>query len=145
MSESPYRHYHTMDEVLEELESIVREIPNELSQLKLKAQLVADNLKHTVEHPTGIMLMAQERFEHFSKHDRPVMHDVKHNKQDQLRLAACRIISQGHLQSLIPRGWDEQIWNKMLDKTYIGRLIVSGSFVAAEIDRFKMEKVLKDS
>lgn len=86
---------------------------------------------------TGIELIAQERAEHTSKHARTILDDVKYNDENQLGLAAEGILNPyDEIRfALFPRGWSQKDWNKMAGKTYRERLIIAGSFIAAELDR----------
>jgi hypothetical protein len=86
---------------------------------------------------SGIELIAQERQEQVEKHGRTIDKDVRLNTNGQLSVAAG-ILSQMFIpdnMDLIPIGWDESIWNKMLCKPYKERLIIAGALIAAEIDR----------
>lgn len=87
----------------------------------------------------GIKLIAEEREDQLTKHRRTIDEDVKFNTKGQLSVGAG-ILAQmkipEHIKdTLIPTGWDEIIWNKMLEKPYKERLIIAGALIAAEIDR----------
>ena len=93
---------------------------------------------------TGIELIAEERREQIEKHGRTVEQDVEFNDMDQLPYAAQILLTPNpnHAPELItdaPYGWDETIWNKMLEKPYEQRLIIAGALIAAEIDRLQAE------
>ncbi len=86
---------------------------------------------------TGIELIAKERHDQIFKHGRDIVHDVKFNSLGQLSVAAG-ILSQKNIPDyliLIPKGWDVEIWNKMLRKPYEQRLIIAGALISAEIER----------
>ncbi len=90
---------------------------------------------------TGIELIAQERKEQMYKHHRTIADDVKYNTKGQLSVGAG-ILAQKNIpehikDTLIPTGWDEKIWNKMLNKPYEQRLIIAGALIAAELDRLQ--------
>lgn len=93
----------------------------------------------------GIELIAQERDEQILKHKRTTESDKLFNQDYQLCTAAGRLLFSPKDESIElmkepifrPQGWDEQIWNKMLDKPYKERLIISGALIAAELDRLQ--------
>lgn len=88
---------------------------------------------------TGIELIALERQEQINKHGRSVEFDVEHNPNGELSCGAG-ILSQAFIPKnlpLIPNGWDERLWDKMLNKSYRKRLIIAGALIAAEIDRIQ--------
>lgn len=90
---------------------------------------------------TGIELIAIERQEHFEKHGFTVGIDLIHNNFNQLSEAACRLCEpdENKLQFNPPHEWDNELWNKMIHKSYKERLIIAGSLIAAEIDRVQNE------
>ena len=88
---------------------------------------------------TGIELIAQERLEQQTKHNRSIADDCIYNTQGQLSVAAG-ILAQKNIpdsikETLVPKGWDGPIWDKMINKSYKERLIIAGALIAAEIDR----------
>lgn len=90
---------------------------------------------------TGIELIAEERAEQIAKHNRTIMDDVKYNTQGQLSVAAGilgqKTIPEEIKMTLIPKGWDEAIWNRMINKPYKERVIIAGALYAAELDRLE--------
>ena len=90
---------------------------------------------------TGIELIAQERKEQIKKHLRSVEYDVNFNSDNQLSKAAAGLCVDdiGGYWSFktLPEGWDQQIWDKMTNKSYKERLIIAGALIAAEIDRLQ--------
>jgi hypothetical protein len=87
----------------------------------------------------GIKLIAKERDEQLTKHNRTIKSDVYYNPKGQLSVAAG-ILAQmkipEHIKdTLIPLGWDPLIWDKMMGKPYKERLVIAGALIAAEIDR----------
>lgn len=85
---------------------------------------------------TGIELIAKERKEQIEKHGHTIQQDVDHNDQRQLALAASALIEGGLTNSLwCPSEWDDDTWQKMVNKSYKERLITAGALIAAEIDR----------
>lgn len=89
---------------------------------------------------SGIAAIAKERVEQVQKHKRTVDYDVHHNIDSQLNDAIrilvrpYDIIADGYI---IPKGWDRNIWLKMIGKPYKERLIIAGALIAAEIDRLQ--------
>lgn len=86
---------------------------------------------------TGIELIAQERQEQIEKHGRTIVSDAEQNIDGQLLWAARNIISKDphQYQFNCPKGWDQNIYNKMCNKSHKDRLIIAGALIAAEIDR----------
>lgn len=85
---------------------------------------------------TGIELIAKEREEQITKHDRTVMKDKQFNQQYQLRHAAQLIVDVPLIRyNNLPDGWNRDLWSKMCDKPYTERLAIAGAWMAAEIDR----------
>ena len=86
---------------------------------------------------TGIELIAAERQEQIEKHNFDIVWDAAENTKGELSVGAG-ILSQKFIPvnlTLIPNGWDERLWRKMLNKPYKDRLIIAGALIAAEIDR----------
>lgn len=89
---------------------------------------------------SGIELITQERKEQIEKHGRTVEKDVAQNKNNQLIHAAVYLlpydceddISIGYTY---PDGWEEIVFDRMMEKPEINRLIIAGALIAAEIDR----------
>ena len=91
---------------------------------------------------TGLEMVVRERIEMIEKHGKTVDFDVKHNTLNQLSEAASKLcdpnIEDFHgIEDGEPAGWDNELWNKMIDKVYSERLIVAGALIAAEIDRLQ--------
>lgn len=87
---------------------------------------------------TGIELIAQERREQIEKHGRTIENDVSWNDNQQLPTAAMLLIDGGIKNEMMcPTDWDNDIWLKMVRKTYKERLIIAGALIAAEIDRLQ--------
>ena len=88
---------------------------------------------------TGIELIAEERQEQIEKHGRTIELDIKFNSQCQLAFAAERLcIPELDLYNYQePMNWDEDLWQKMCNKSYKDRLIIAGALIAAEIDRLQ--------
>jgi hypothetical protein len=90
---------------------------------------------------TGIELIAQERQEQIEKHGRTIKRDSDENENLQLAFGAAMLIEsewqEGIDRESYPDGWDKDICDRMLAKTYKERLIIAGALIAAEIDRLQ--------
>lgn len=92
---------------------------------------------------TGIQLIAKERIEQITKHNRTTGRDVLENNNYQLSKAANMLcledwgcLSEDEIiEDYCPENWDKTIWEKMVRKPYRERLIIAGALIAAEIDR----------
>lgn len=78
------------------------------------------------------------------KHGRTLEHDAEYNEEDQMVKAARALLDkwefegagyEGFVKKTCPKGWDIDIWRKMLSKPYKKRLVIAGALIAAEIDR----------
>jgi hypothetical protein len=99
---------------------------------------------------TGIELIAEERNEQITKHYRSVEHDVAVNKDEQLIRAANQLLMDNEifgtdeqrmkvLMSMVPVGWNPDIYKKMISKPFKERLVIVGALIAAEIDRIQAQ------
>jgi hypothetical protein len=90
---------------------------------------------------SGIELIAKERHEQLTKHGRTIEMDVLNNGNYQLSEAATKLAADsigGYWPTeTLPVGWDQEIWDKMTNKSYEERLIIAGALIAAEIDRLQ--------
>lgn len=90
---------------------------------------------------SGIELIAAERQEQIEKHGRTIERDVLENDDQQLSMGAEMLLAAEHEEGIdqesYPYGWDKEICNHMLSKTYKERLIIAGALIAAEIDRLQ--------
>lgn len=92
---------------------------------------------------TGIELIAIERQEQIEKHGRSIEYDQANNTNAELSFAAAlltcpRPFTHGCQEENdygCPKGWDKELWFKMITKSYFDRLIIAGALIAAEIDR----------
>lgn len=88
---------------------------------------------------TGIELIARERKEQIEKHGRTIELDVLSNAHQQLSEAASKLCADdvgGYWPfETLPAGWNQDVWDKMTNKSYKERLIIAGALIAAEIDR----------
>jgi hypothetical protein len=85
---------------------------------------------------TGIQLIQMERAEHFGKHEKDLAYDIEQNNNFQLGRGARKLLAKAELLTEFPpEGWDKELWTKICHKTYLERLIIAGSLIAAEIDR----------
>ncbi len=87
---------------------------------------------------SGIELIAIERQEQIEKHGRTVELDVLQNSERQL-VHAARMLLAGAIEreNGCPKGWDQNIYNKMANKSSFERIIISASLLAAEADRIQ--------
>lgn len=86
---------------------------------------------------SGIDLIAEERMEQLTKHNRSIEDDVKFNTNYQLSYAASLLALEELFinKMTCPLNWDNELWKKMNNKTHKERLIIAGALIAAEIDR----------
>lgn len=104
---------------------------NRLYEVAVRAQQLAID---------GASRIAKERSEHFSKHKITIEMDAKENSDFQLAEAATILLNQKFKSSRMtipPDGWDEEKFERILKKPYEQRLIIAGSFIAAEYDRIR--------
>ena len=93
---------------------------------------------------SGAELIAKERLEQINKHGRTVESDLRDNKFSQLIDGAMGILMTNRSQRDIPDFWSPEIWQKMIDKPYKERLIISGALIAAEIDTIIAQEKQKE-
>lgn len=92
---------------------------------------------------TGIELIAEERQEQIEKHSISIEHDFIYNSGFEKPLSkAASALTLEHRNTIAsilmrPKGWDDEIWLKMMNKSYKERLIIAGALIAAEIDRLQ--------
>ncbi|MDE5525672.1 hypothetical protein [Elizabethkingia meningoseptica] len=90
---------------------------------------------------TGVELIAEERQEQITKHQRDLNHDVAINDELQLSEAAYGLLAKDFHEyppdydELTPYKWDENAYKKLFNKPFKDRLIIAGALIAAEIDR----------
>ncbi len=113
----------------------------------------AERVFKKVEHNqhSGINLIAAEREQQITRHNKTISHDLNINKYGQLRQMARlllsyvdeNVINDGFLKPLSPIGWFSGRVYRFASKTYKDRLIIAGALIAAEIDRISVndEKV----
>ena len=87
---------------------------------------------------TGIELIAAERQEQFTKHERTIERDVKENPNGELidGAIACLTGNEGNF----PINWDNNFTQNVVYKPIKERLIIAGALIAAEIDRINYKK-----
>jgi hypothetical protein len=92
---------------------------------------------------TGVELIAEERQEQITKHNRTLDYDRDVNDEMQLGIAASALCLDDWgcndvddiIEDWCPNKWDPALWEKMMNKPYKERLIIAGALIAAEIDR----------
>lgn len=92
---------------------------------------------------TGIEMIAKERYEQITKHNRTVKHDSEENDFHQLKAAAIMLLggypSQDEYNSA-PFKWDDAVFTKMMSKPKKEKLAIAGALIAAEIDRLNYDE-----
>lgn len=84
----------------------------------------------------SLFQIINERSDQIFKHNRTVEKDVLLNTEDQLIYAAITILCGDTVTALIPpKGWDEKIWQHIIEKPTKEQLIIAATFIAAEYDR----------
>lgn len=87
---------------------------------------------------TGIELIAKEREEQLKKHCITPVIDVRYNKFSQLVDGAGALLKSKPTMRDIPSHWNEERWQKMIQKPYKERLIIAAALIAAELDRMEL-------
>jgi hypothetical protein len=88
---------------------------------------------------TGLYAVIKERSEQLLKHGRSIAQDVQFNGDYQLTEAAQKLLikknnrCQADMEA--PKGWNEDVWNKMMQKGYEERSVIAAALIVAEIDR----------
>jgi hypothetical protein len=85
----------------------------------------------------GASLIARERGEHFTKHNRTIERDTKENTSGQLIEGAIILLQtkyKNDREVIAPTGWSQEIFDRMARKSYEKRLVIAGSLIAAQID-----------
>lgn len=92
---------------------------------------------------SGVSLISMERSEQIHKHHMSIGYDQHLNNEGQLPYAAAMLANPSPL-SLVrsdtlccPKGWDKNLWLKMLQKPFKDRVIIAGALLAAELDRIQ--------
>jgi len=96
----------------------------------------------TKEEDSGIDLITKERNEQIEKHGRTIEYDQQWT-QHQLCDGAIELLQGPEMSAeanVPPSGFDEELWRKMIFKTYEERLVIAGALIAAELDRLKLNK-----
>lgn len=91
--------------------------------------------------PTGSEQIAQERVDQILKHGHTTVSDIQKNPDKQLVNASSAILFKS---KLCPEGWDDDKWQKLIEKPYPERLVIAGAFIAAEIDRVNRLEEMND-
>lgn len=82
---------------------------------------------------SGVELIADERREQIEKHGYDLTHDLEHEADGQLIVAAQAAILGN--DAAFPAGWELVAVQKICDKPVKERLIIAGALIAAELDR----------
>ena len=86
---------------------------------------------------TGIELITEERIEQLEKHNWTPEHDANHTSNELIDAALSVLTLE---DEYYPTNWDYKYFDKFCKKDLIGRLIVAGALLAAEIDRLNALK-----
>ena len=93
---------------------------------------------------TGIELIAQERQEQIEKHGFTVAKDATENNEGELGYFAGLLChshtAEANAMAYLPPRWKKDkkdMCRKMINKSYLQRLVISGALIAAEIDRIQ--------
>lgn len=83
-----------------------------------------------------------ERLSHIVKHGKTIMFDLENNSERQLSIGAALIAARDEFTDSFgepilytPKGWNQEQYQKMLDKPYRERVVIAASLLLAEIDR----------
>ena len=89
-------------------------------------------------------LVAKERSEQILVHGHTVESDIEKNSEEQLvKAAICLLIKPPAEEGADPdeapslnkpKGWDSEVWKKMMRKSYKERLVTAAALLAAQID-----------
>lgn len=95
---------------------------------------------HDIPPSRGAELIVAERMKQIHKHGRTKAYDYNNNEEGQLQFAAHSLLAhelyeQAEVYDNLPRGWDEEHWCRMCNKSNKERLIIAGALIAAELDR----------
>lgn len=89
------------------------------------------------EQKTGIELIAQERLEQKTKHNHSPKSDYEQYPDYELVILAQAILDANPDHA--PDTFDAKFIKKVMEKSYVDRLIIAGALIAAEIDRTNFE------
>jgi len=90
---------------------------------------------------TGIELIAEERQEQLSKHNRTKEHDAQYTNYELLMGATTALTA---CADEWPENWDKAIRDKILSKSRIDQLKIAGALIAAEIDRLQNNEICQE-
>lgn len=129
-----WKHFKTLYRTIERAN---REIQKLMSGSPSTFFILSENMmKGIVEQKSGIELIAEERKEQIEKHKCTVEYDVSHNRDNQIIEAANKLLWED-ANYTPPKGWDGDLWFKMITKPHKEKLIIAGALIAAEIDRLQ--------
>ena len=88
---------------------------------------------------TGANLIMTKRERHITKHKRTQQYDLQWDKGQLVKAARVlsweKVLDRESYMQLVPEGWDTALWMKMCNKPTLDRIVIAGSFLAAEADR----------
>lgn len=88
-------------------------------------------------------LIAKERSEQILVHGHTIESDIEKNSEEQLVKGAIALIlkppkaegfDSDEIRSLKPKGWNNEVWEKMMKKSYKEKLVTAAALLAAQID-----------
>jgi hypothetical protein len=82
----------------------------------------------------GIKLISAEREEQIVVHGFTVDQDKKFNNRGELVQATRALLKPAPTLEDCPNGWLLSRWEHMISKPFKQRLIIAGSFIAAQLD-----------
>lgn len=85
---------------------------------------------------SGAELIMQEREEQINKHNISVCEDFTCNDNGELIQGAIAILEGNSF----PDTWDWERCQHMREKDWIGKLVIAGALIAAEIDRLNYNR-----
>ena len=110
-------------------------------------EVMCDYDGNTTKNSDGVGLIAKERQKQIDKYGFTGEHHANHPEwydNGQLISAAHMISSYDAeddlsylFRDIVPLNWNKEWWHKMCDKPAIDRIIIAGSFHAAELDRLQ--------
>jgi len=96
------------------------------------------NLKNKIM--TGLDLISKERQEQFEKHGITISDDALNHTKGELSEVVSLIclpnIGCGNIE--VPKTFNKDMFNKILNKPYKERLVIAGALICAELDRVEL-------
>ena len=90
-----------------------------------------------IPQQSGAELILEKRLHQIAEHGFSADFDLANNSRSELLQAAIYLLSQDEYQ--FPKDWDKEKLEHLQNKTYVEQLVIAGTFIAAEIDRLRLE------